>query len=162
MAEARRLAREYRRTTGKPLAVGGEISKYDASRLLGLNMEDRPDAGYDAVGTGPREGLRVQIKGRAIFDEKKSGQRIGNIRQGQSWDLLVLVIMDAEFEATEIYEAGRDEILAAIADKPVSGRDSRGAMSVSRFKAIARLAWSRESGLEEDNTWGKDVTGDKC
>ena len=38
MSETRRLASEYRRATGKPLAVSGEIARYDASRLLGLEL----------------------------------------------------------------------------------------------------------------------------
>ena len=160
MAETRQLACEYRRATGRTLAVSSEIAKYDASRLLGLNLEERSDVGYDAVGTGPREGLRVQIKGRAIFDEKKSGQRIGQIKQGQSWDLLVLVMMDADFQATEIFEAERDVIFAALGEQPAGGRGRRGVMSVTRFRGIARLAWTSESGLEDDDIWTNDAAND--
>jgi hypothetical protein len=38
MAEARRLAVEYRQTTGKTLPVTSEIAVYDAIRLLNLDQ----------------------------------------------------------------------------------------------------------------------------
>src|SRR5690554_6176445 len=106
MSEARRLAAEYRKATGKPLGgVSGEIAGYDAARLLGLELcRDRP-GGYDAVGRGPRSGKRVQIKARAIFDERKSGQQVGQLRLDQEWDLVVLVLMDEDYQPQEIYEA---------------------------------------------------------
>ncbi|MGD9164630.1 MAG: hypothetical protein PVF13_07710, partial [Chromatiales bacterium] len=53
------------------------------------------------------------------------------------------------YEPYEIYEAERDEILEYI-NKSSSGRSKRGAMSVSRFKIIGRLAWTRENGLEPE------------
>ena len=96
MSEARKLAVEYRRTTGKPLpGISGEIANYDAARLLDLELvKDNAPGGYDAIGKGKREGRRVQVKGRAILDEKKSGQRIGQLKLEQDWDSVVLVLMD--------------------------------------------------------------------
>ena len=81
IAETRRLAAEYRRTTGKPLpGVSNEIAENDAARLLDLTLcEDRGN-GYDAVGSGQFEGKRVIIKARTIFDDSKSGQRIGQLK----------------------------------------------------------------------------------
>lgn len=71
ISEARRIAAEYRRATGKPLGISAEIARYDACSYL--DLEPHEDAvGYDAMGvTGEREGLRFQIKGRAIFDERR-------------------------------------------------------------------------------------------
>ncbi|PKM45352.1 MAG: hypothetical protein CVV05_08300 [Gammaproteobacteria bacterium HGW-Gammaproteobacteria-1] len=154
MAETRRLAAEYRRTTGQPLAVSGEIAKYDASRLLDLEPCKDPQLGYDAVGRGgERAGRRVQIKGRAIFDESKGGQRIGQLKLEQEWDSVVLVLMDEEFEPSEIWEAERDVLVEAVRESENSARSKRGPMSVAKFKAIGRLVWAREQGLISDEVW---------
>ena len=155
MSEARKLAVEYRRTTGKPLpGISGEIANYDAARLLDLELiKDNAPGGYDAIGKGKREGRRVQVKGRAILDEKKSGQRIGQLKLEQEWDSVVLVLMDDTFEPFEIYEADRSEIMDAMDDSGGSKRSKRGAMSVARFKAIANLVWTREEGNIEDEIW---------
>ncbi len=154
IAETRRLAAEYRRATGQPLPVSGEIAAYDASCHLDLELLQPPPGGYDAVGrSGPRKGMRFQIKGRAIFDEQKGGHRIGQLRAEQEWDRVLLVIMDENFETTEIYEADRDEVLEALQDGGSSKRAKRGAMSVARFKAIARLVWTREEGEIGDEIW---------
>ncbi len=154
MSEARRLAVEYRRTTGKPLpGVSGELANYDAARLLNLELCKDTPGGYDAIGRGEREGKRVQIKGRAIFDDKKSGQRVGQLKLEQDWDSVVLVLMDDAFEPCEIYAADREAIIGALDESTGSKRAKRGVMSVARFKAIADLVWNREEGLVEDEIW---------
>lgn len=153
IAEARRLAAEYRKATGKSLGgVSGEIAEYDAARLLNLEICQDRSAGYDALGKGRRAGKRVQIKGRAIFDEKKGGQRIGQLKLEQEWDLVVIVLMDDAFEPCEIYEADRESILAALDETKNSKRGKRGAMSVARFKIIGQLVWSKDDG-EVEEVW---------
>lgn len=152
--EARHLAAEFRRTTGKPLpGVSGEIAEHDAARLLNLEICKEKRGGYDAIGHGNREGKRVQIKGRVIFDEEKSGQRVGQLKLEQDWDSVVLVIMDEDYETREIFEADRDEILDAMDEAGKSARKKRGAMTVARFKIISRLVWTREEGEIEDEIW---------
>ena len=153
ISEARRIAAEYRRTTGKPLGISSEIANHDACTFLHLEADDEA-VGYDAIGLqGEREGARFQIKGRAIFDEKKGGQRLGQIKTDQDWDKILLVLMDEEFETTEIYEASRDDILLDLDDVGESNRSKRGAMSVARFKRLAQLVWSRDEGLIDDEVW---------
>ncbi len=148
VAQARKLAVEYRKATGQPLGISAEIAKQDAARLLDLELCQRAEGGYDAVGrSGRRDGKRIQIKGRAIFDESKSGQRIGQLKVEQPWDCVVLIIMDENFEPVEIYEAGREEIIEALKS---GGGNKRGAMSVAKFKIIGRLAWTREEGMVDD------------
>ena len=158
ISEARRIAAEYRRTTGKPLGISAEIANHDACTFLQLEPHD--DAiGYDAIGLhGAREGERFQIKGRAIFDEKKGGQRLGQIKTDQDWDKILLVLMDEEFETTEIYEASRDNILDDLDDAGESNRSKRGAMSVARFKRLAQLVWSRDEGLIEGEVWDNQAS----
>jgi hypothetical protein len=150
IAQARKLAADYRRAMGKPLpGVSSEIAEHDAIRLLGLTP--RPagaEGGYQATDPG-RSDKRIQIKSRAIFDEAKSGQRIGQLNTDREWDSVVLVLMDEEYEPCEIYEAEREDILDFVG-KSSKGRQKRGAMSVARFKIIGRLAWTREDGAEPE------------
>lgn len=154
MGEARRLAAEYRKATGQPLAISGEIAKYDAARLLDLESCQDPQLGYDAVGkSGALAGKRVQIKGRAIFDEAKGGQRIGQLKLEQDWDSVLLVLMDEEFETFEIHAADRASLVDAVEEGAESRRSKRGALSVAKFKAIGHLVWTREDGLLEDEVW---------
>ncbi|NOY66180.1 MAG: hypothetical protein GXP13_02070 [Gammaproteobacteria bacterium] len=143
ISEARRIAADYRRATGKSLGgVSGEIAENDAARLLNLELVNDASVGYDAIGKGSREGKKIQIKGRAIFDESKSGQRIGQLKVGQEWDSVVLVIMNEDFEPVEIHEATREALAESLDDK--GNKNKRGAMSLSRFKHLAELVWSAE------------------
>lgn len=152
ISEARRLAADYRRATGKSLGISAEIAKHDACTLLNLEPVDGV-AGYDAIGRDERDGLHIQIKGRAIFNEAKKGQRIGQLKLEQEWDSVVLVIMDEDFAADAIYEASRDEIITAMEEQADSKRSKRGAMSVARFKNIARQVWNRDEGDISDEIW---------
>lgn len=158
ISEARRIAAEYRRATGKSLGgVSGEIAENDAARLLDLELCREKPGGYDAIGRGSREGKRIQIKGRAIFEEGKSGQRIGQIKADQEWDSIVLVLMDEEFEPFEIYEVDREVMMQEMASSGGGKRSKRGAMSVAKFKNIASLVWLRgqddvEDGLPEQKS----------
>jgi len=158
ISEARRIAAEYRRATGKPLGISAEIARHDACTYL--ELEEKDDAvGYDAVGLkGDNKGCRFQIKGRAIFDEKKGGQRLGQIKIEQNWDKILLVLMNEDFETTEIYEASRENMLEEISDAGTSNRQKRGAMSVARFKRLAHLVWSKDEGLIEDEVWDNQAS----
>lgn len=150
ISEARRIAADYRKLTGKTLGgVSGEIAENDAARLLDLELVKDQSAGYNAIGKGKREGKKIQIKGRAIFEESKSGQRIGQLKLNQEWDSVVLVLMNENFEPVEIYESVREDILASMDETSESKRNKRGAMSVARFKHLSKLVWSAEQGLIE-------------
>jgi hypothetical protein len=150
LGEARRIAAEYRRTTGTSLPITSEIAKHDACVYLELEPANESQGGYDAQN---KDGLRIQVKGRAIFDESKGGQRLGQMKLEQEWDALAMVLMDENFETTEIYLATRDEIETALQEQVNSKRSKRGAMSVARFKHIARLVWTREEGRIDDEIW---------
>ncbi|MCB1761098.1 MAG: hypothetical protein KDI68_15110 [Gammaproteobacteria bacterium] len=149
IGQARQLAAEYRRTMGKPLpGISNEIALHDAMRLLSLVPPENPLAGIDAIDPG-RDDKPIQIKSRTIFDESKSGQRIGQINVDQQWESVLLVLMDEEYEPYEIYEAERDELLEYVG-KSSRSRAKRGALSVARFKIIGRLVWDREGGYEPE------------
>jgi len=151
ISEARRIAADYRRATGKTLGgVTGEIAENDAARLLNLELSEDRNHGYDAIGKGKREGKKIQIKGRAIFDNAKSGQRIGQLKVNQEWDSVILVLMNEDFEPVEIFEAERADLLESLDETSDSKRNKRGAMSVSRFKHLASLVWTSEEGVIEN------------
>ena len=97
------------------------------------------------------QSLRVQIKGRAIFNEKRQGYRLGQIKLEQEWDAIILVIMDAEFMPMEIYMASRDDIMNEL-ERKESANSRKGAMTVAKFKVIGNLLWTAEDGLE-DGIW---------
>lgn len=151
MAQTRKLAADYRKATGQPLPLTAEIANFDAARLLDLDLLQPSPAGYDAIGlSDARKGLRYQIKGRAIFDESKSGQRIGQLKLEQEWDAVLLVLLDGEYQPFAIYEADRETLAEALAESPPN---KRGAMSVARFRIIAQLVWSRDEGGIVDELW---------
>jgi len=147
MSEARKIAADYRRATGKSLGIGNEIAKNDACNFLNLEPINDNNSSFDAIGKGERQGLKALIKGRAIFDPKKSGARIGQLKIDQDWDLLILVLMNEDFDAYEMYEISRQEVIAEIENAAQSNRSKRGAMSIARFKIISHLVWTKQQGI---------------
>jgi len=148
ISETRRLAAEYRRSTGQALPVSGEIARHDAARLLQLTLCEPGTAGVDALGSGARAEQRIQIKARLMTQDHKPGARLGQINMNGEWNTLMLVILDEDYEACEIYETSRSEIADALAESNTSNRARRGALSIARFKNLSRLIWTRETGLE--------------
>ncbi len=147
--ETRKLAAEFRRTTGTMLPVSGEIARHDVSHHLNLELNKENAAGFDAIGKNEREGLRIQIKSRVVGDCVKPGHRIGQLNPDGNWDLVILSIMDDEFEPLEMYQASREEIIDAVEDAN-SNRKKRGAISVAKFKNIGKLVWTKELGVEHE------------
>ncbi|MEN8260371.1 MAG: hypothetical protein ABFS02_07265 [Pseudomonadota bacterium] len=150
--QARKLAANYKKTTGKALpGISNEIAEHDAAQLLDLELSDERQDGYDAIGRGSREGKRILIKARTIFDETKSGQRIGNIGKDKVWDSVVLVLMDENYKPYELYEAERADLVGYL-EKCGESRKKRGALSVARFRIVGKLVWSSETG-PVDEVW---------
>lgn len=52
-----------------------------------------------------------------------------------------MVLLDHNFDATEIYEAERPAVIAALAAPGSKARNERGALPVSKFKSIGTLRW---------------------
>jgi hypothetical protein len=138
---AKRLARQYRDITGKPLGITGEIGELEAARILGLKLAPPRTPGYDATRkTGDRI-ERLQIKSRVIPSHAKPGQRLGSIRFDHRWDFVILVLLDEDFEPTEIYEAPWRSVENALRAPGSKARNERGALSVSKFKSIGERIW---------------------
>jgi len=147
IAETRRIAKEYRLATGKTLPVTPEIAINDAISILELEPNDGKELGYDAIYEKNGSHLKVQIKGRAIFNDKKQGHRIGQLKTEQDWDAIILVIMNADFMPEEIYMAERDIILDELEEKKKNNK--KGAMTLAKFKLISELLWTEQNGFEK-------------
>jgi len=142
--EAKIVAKQYYQLTGRPLGITGEVAEYEAARLLGLRLAAVRQPGYDAIRENGSSVCKVQIKGRRILSDSKPGQRLGRINLDKEWDVVVLVLLNEDFEPIEIYEAQRPEITAALLAPGSKSRNERGALSVSKFKSIGQLVWPRD------------------
>ena len=139
--EATNLAKQYRRLTGKPLGITGEVGEFLAAQLLGFELTDARQAGYDAIAG---DGRRVQIKARCILPDSSPGQRVGGIKLDHEWDTVALILMNGDFEPIAVYEADRVDIERELLRPGSRARNERGALGITKFKSIGRLAWSRE------------------
>ncbi len=140
LGEVKLLAREYYLLTGRPLGVTGEVAEYEAARILGVTLAVVRQEGYDAVRKTHGGDHLLQIKGRCVPGCGES-QRIGAINLEREWDAVLLVLLDEEFNAIEIYEAGRAPLTEALQRPGSKVRNERGQLSVSQFKAIGRRIW---------------------
>lgn len=143
LRRAKQVAQEYRLLTGKPLGITGEVAEYEAARLLGLELTPARQAGYDAIER--RDGVvrRLQVKGRCLLPGCKPGQRLGSIRIEKEWDAVLMVVLDENFDALEIWEADRAVVVAALTAPGSKSRNIRGALSMSKFRAIGTRRWQR-------------------
>lgn len=139
LSEVKILATKYKKLTGKPLGVTGELAEYNAAKLLGLKLEKARTAGYDATDADKK----IQIKGRCFAEKPKPGQRLGSIRLDHEWDSVLLVLMNEDFDVLEMWEATRPEVEKAIATPGSKARNERGALAVSNFKKIGQKIWPK-------------------
>ena len=58
-----------------------------------------------------------------MLKDCKPGQRLRPIDVSKDFDAVVLVLLDEDFKATAIYEAGRVEVLAALAKAEMLAKD---------------------------------------
>lgn len=146
MQQTRQLAARYRKTTGNTLPITGEIARFDVGKALHLDLNDNLTLGYDAIGQGQRDGLKILIKGRVIFEDSQSSPRLGQLTPDGRWDRVVMVLFDDDYMPVEMYEASAEEISSTLQGKAESKNKKRGAMSVAQFKIISELVWSGKKG----------------
>lgn len=144
LADAKSLARKYRKLTGKPLGITGEVAEFSAAQILGLELAEARQSGYDAIRKENGKVTKIQIKGRCIPVNAKPGQRLGSIQLDKEWDTVLLVLMDEDFEVLSMYEAARKEIEKALLAPGSKARNERGALAVSKFKTIGHEVWKKE------------------
>jgi hypothetical protein len=145
LGEAKKLAKKYRSLSGRPLGITGEVAEYEAARILGLELCAARQAGYDAVRRINGLVEKVQIKGRCVLDDSKRGQRLGGIRLEKEWDVVLMVLMDSNFDAVEIHEANREALTKALTAPGSKARNERGALALSKFKAVGKKIWRRSN-----------------
>jgi hypothetical protein len=143
LRDAKKLAQKYRAVTGKPLGITGEVAEYEAARVLGVKLTPARQAGYDAIETRNGRDHYLQIKGRCVLADGKRSQRLGTINRTKDWDAVLMVLLDENFDAYEIYEAPRGAVLAALDAPGSKARNERGALAVSKFKSIGKRRWTR-------------------
>lgn len=143
LREAKKLAQEYRALTGKPLGITGEVAEYEAARILDIDLTPARQAGYDAIERKDGSTHPLQVKGRCLLPNCKPGQRLGSIDVTKDWDAVLLVLLNENFDATEIYEAQRPAVLAAFSEPGSKARNERGALGLSKFKTIGKLRWRK-------------------
>ena len=143
LREAKSIAQEYRQLTGKPLGITGEVAEYEAARILGVKLTPARQPGYDAVEEKFGAMKRLQVKGRCLLEGHKPGQRLGTIRTEQEWDAILMVLLDQNFDAVEIYQAERPAVICALMAPGSKARNERGSLSITKFKSIGKLRWRR-------------------
>jgi hypothetical protein len=140
LQDAKRLAQQYHALTGKPLGITGEVAEYEAATLLDIELAPARNAGYDAVRRA--DGKRLQIKGRCVQRGTRRG-RLGSIDTDKEFDAVLLVLLDPNLNAVEIYEADRSAVIAALTHPGSKARNERRSLSVSKFQQIGRQVWRR-------------------
>jgi hypothetical protein len=69
---------------------------------------------------------------------------MGRIKKTGDFDAVLLVLLDDDFNATAIYEAGRKHVITALEEPGSISRSERGQLGVSKFKSIGRCLWLRD------------------
>jgi hypothetical protein len=144
--DAKEIVKRYRNLTGKPLGVTGEVGEFTAAESMNLRLTGARQPGYDAVASDGHR--RIQIKARCILPESKKSQHLGSIRLKHEWDTVMLILMDADFEPLEIYEAKRSDIERELNKPGSKARNVRGSLSVGKFRSIALRVWSKPTQLD--------------
>src|SRR5881396_210680 len=105
---------------------------------------------FDAIERKGTMVRKLQIKGRCLQKNCKPGQRLSSIRTNHEWDAVLMVLLDHNFDATEIYEAPPAKIIAALMEPGSKARNVRGALTVNKFKSIGKLRWRRTNDSTSD------------
>ena len=140
MAQTRLVAADYRNSTGQALPVTAELARFDAIDKLNLQKLDGLN-GLDAVDANDSQ-EKYLIKGRVIFKGGKARQKLGQLSMAGEWEYLLMVLYDADYQATNIYKIARPTIEQEMQN---TVRDKRGSMTVAKYKAIGQLVWNDES-----------------
>ena len=141
LKDAKKVAKRYKKLTGKPLGITGEMAEFTAAKLLKLDLAKARQSGYDATKFHKGNKIKIQIKGRCLPKKPNPGTRIGCIQLDKEWDVVVLVLLDEDLEPTEIYEADRTSVTKALLAPGSKARNERGALGISKFKSIGKKVW---------------------
>jgi hypothetical protein len=91
LGAAKKLAQRDRTLPGKPLGIAGEVAEFEAARLLGVELVEARQAGYDATRLENGETHRLTIKGRCVLPGASKYQQLGGIDIEKEFDGVLLV-----------------------------------------------------------------------
>lgn len=123
--DAKVLARRYYRLTGKPLGITGDVAEFESAPKLGLDLHCARKAGYDAAEIRNGCPIHIQIKGRCVVNPTKIVGRLGSIDLAQPFDVVLLVLLDSDFNAFAMCEASRDPVVTALTKSGSKARNER-------------------------------------
>ncbi len=141
LEEAKSLAKKYKKLTGKPLGITGEVAEFTAAQLLKLELSQARQEGYDALRHTQNKIQKIQIKGRSGPVKYKPSAKLGAIKLNKEWDVVVFVLLDEEYEPIAIHEADRESISKALKAPDSKARNDRGQLSIGKFISIGRQIW---------------------
>ena len=142
LEEAKLLAIKYKKLTGKPLGITGEIGEFTAAKILHLKLSPVRQVGFDAIDENQ---LKIQIKSRCLMNGK--GGNLGRISSKHKWDKVILVILDSNYEPVFLYEANRKDIIGALNKPGSKSRNERGQLSINKFRMVGKEIWNSKIGL---------------
>ena len=141
LEDAKSVARKYKKLTGKPLGITGEVAEFTAATLLGLELSEVRQAGYDAIKNIGGVTKKVQIKGRSGSVKFNPSARLGAININKEWDTVVLVLLDENYEPFAMHEADRKSVTEALTVPGSKARNERGQLGIGKFISIGKQVW---------------------
>jgi hypothetical protein len=142
---AKAVAVRYRRLTGKPLGVSGEVAEYEVARVLGLNLSPARTQGYDAVRSEGDRTIRYQIKGRAVDPRNLRRGRVPTINLKHEFDFVLLALLNQEtLDLVEIWQTSRELVQPRLEAPGSRARNERGSLGITQFISIAEEIWEAD------------------
>lgn len=142
--QAKRLAADYYRLTGKPIGVTGEVAEYEAAEKLNLKLAPPRTPFFDAFCNIDGYIERYQIKGRAVSINDPYRGRVPKIKCNGEFEAVLLVLLDkTTYETIEIWKADRIAVEQRLTEPGSKSRNERGSMGITQFKSIkgAKKIW---------------------
>ena len=111
-------------------------------RFVAIDSNSKVSGGVPSRG-GRRRDLKdssgcvsARVKGRCMLPGCKRGQRLGSIDIDKEFDAVLMVLVDENFDALEIYEADRAPVIAALTAPGSKARNERGALGVNTSREL--------------------------
>lgn len=147
MDQTRKLAVSFYQSTGNPLPISHELARYDVQQIFSCDTPQPPLKGVDFIGL--EESLkhkRILVKSRVVFNPRNTA-RMGAFQLSDSWDTILLVIYNAEYQPEEIYCADREDLAELFTQDGIAPKKG---FSIAKFKSISQLIWDPVGGKFAD------------
>lgn len=101
------------------------VNEFEAATKLKLELADPRTEGYDAIRESEGRLDKVQVKGRRLADAGSLYKgRISKIDLTKPFDSVVLVLLDENYDAMEVWEAPRDKVESRLSAFPPRGHSN--------------------------------------